>query len=272
MEERDSPISNRLSDQNTTVSDHSLQQSIKSHQICTVQSFGFFSSIFTMKRPFDLNIPSIEHYPVTKVLTRSDLTTSQLVLPRHPVEEHILPYMNAQSRTRLNADRRENIWVVDDELRTEHLLTLVDREHRFSIISWSHVLRTRYLEEGQTLRFRWMSDKLHFLVDGGEEDDVDDKGDRGDDGKRKRDSSEDVDQPPQKKSKQDEAATLHSSMPQILFLLHLPPQFFNFATPFSAPVLLGSLWIQGVFSPHIGYYDHLVLRLPCQRLESSVDP
>ncbi|KAL9275882.1 hypothetical protein AKJ16_DCAP24343 [Drosera capensis] len=44
-----------------------------------------------------------------------------------------------------------------------------------------------------------------------EGDDVDDKGDGGDEGKRKRDSSEDVDQPPQKKSKQDEGAS--SSMP-----------------------------------------------------------
>ncbi|GAB2285691.1 hypothetical protein Dimus_020130 [Dionaea muscipula] len=118
-----------------------------------------------MKRPFDLNIPSVEHYPITKVLTRSDLTTSQLVLPRRPVEEHVVPYMDDQLRNRLlNEDKRANIWLVDDELDIEHYLTLVDREHRFSIISWSHVLQTRNLVEGQKLRMGWMNEKLHFLV------------------------------------------------------------------------------------------------------------
>lgn len=93
------------------------------------------------------------------------MTTSQLVLPRHSVEEFIVPNMPEDLKNRLReGDGRANIWVVDDENRLEHFLTMVDRDHRYSIISWGHVRETRELREGQEMRFGWIHQKLHFIV------------------------------------------------------------------------------------------------------------
>lgn len=118
-----------------------------------------------MKRRFDLNCAPVDQYPIIKVLTKSDMTTSQLVLPRHSVEEFIVPNMPDNLRNRLiEGDGRANIWVVDDENRLEHFLTMVDRDHRYSIISWGHVRQSRELREGQEMRFGWMDHKLHFIV------------------------------------------------------------------------------------------------------------
>lgn len=118
-----------------------------------------------MTKTFDLNCAPVDQYPVIKILTKSDMTTSQLVLPRHSVDEYIVPDMPENLKQRLKeGDRRANIWVVDDENCLEHFLTMVDRDHRYSIISWGHVRRSRKLREGQEMRFGWMLDKLHFIV------------------------------------------------------------------------------------------------------------
>jgi len=118
-----------------------------------------------MTKTFDLNCAPLDQYPVIKKLTKSDMTTSQLVLPRLSVEEHIVRNMSEPLRDRLKeGDGRANIWVVDDENRIQHYLTMVDRDHRYSIISWGHVRASRELRAGQEMRFGWMDQKLHFIV------------------------------------------------------------------------------------------------------------
>ncbi|KAL9235386.1 hypothetical protein vseg_010147 [Gypsophila vaccaria] len=118
-----------------------------------------------MRKMFDLNCAPKDQYPVIKILTKSDMTTSQLVLPRHSVEEFIVPNMPEHMRNRLrDGDGRANIWVVDDANCLEHYLTMVDRDHRYSIISWSRVRQSRELMEGQEMRFGWMLQKLHFIA------------------------------------------------------------------------------------------------------------
>ena len=118
-----------------------------------------------MKNLFDLNCAPVDQYPVVKSLTKSDMITSQLVLPRQSVDEFIIPHMPESLINRLKGrDRRANIWVVDDKKRLEHFLTIVDREYRYSIISWSIVRQTRELKEGQEIRFGWINEKLHFIV------------------------------------------------------------------------------------------------------------
>ncbi|GAB4851169.1 hypothetical protein Ancab_030463 [Ancistrocladus abbreviatus] len=164
----------------------------------------------------DLNVATIDQYPVIKVLSRSDLTTSQLVLPRRASEEHIIPYMDAQLRERLTREgRRTHIRVVDDALNQEYYLTMVDRDHRYSVISWSHVLQNRDLREGQTLRFGWFNEKLHFIVDNQQEEDVKiEEGKKADDKDRKSEGDQEVEdigkgiiEPPKKKMKEDMAGT-----------------------------------------------------------------
>lgn len=118
-----------------------------------------------MPNAFDLNCAPLDHYPVIKVLTKSDMSTSQLVLPRHATQQFIVPNMPENLKQRLReGDGRAHIWVVDDENCLEHFLTMVDRDHRYSIISWGHVRQTRELREGQEMRFGWMNQKLHFIV------------------------------------------------------------------------------------------------------------
>lgn len=117
-----------------------------------------------MRTTLDLNCAPIDQYPVTKVLTESDLTTSQLVLPRHSVEEFIVPNMARVFRERLAEDGRVDIWLVDDENRLEHVSTIVCHDHIYSIIGWNHVHESRPLREGEEVRFGWMDEKLHFIV------------------------------------------------------------------------------------------------------------
>ncbi|GMH07361.1 hypothetical protein Nepgr_009201 [Nepenthes gracilis] len=108
-----------------------------------------------------------------------------------------------------------NIWVVDDQQLHEYYLTMVDREHRYFIISWSHVLQNRVLTEGQKLRFGWINQKLHFIVeekeddeDEAEENKANEKDNEGDEDQGEQD--EEVAEPEKKKAKQDlgEALTL----------------------------------------------------------------
>ncbi|GMH11158.1 hypothetical protein Nepgr_012999 [Nepenthes gracilis] len=119
-------------------------------------------------------------------------------------------------RNRLTSgDGRANIWVVDDEHLHEYYLTIVDRDHRYSIISWSHVLQNRQLTEGQVLRFGWMDQKLHFVVidkendDEAEENKADGKDNEDERDQGEKDTAKEVAEPAKKKAKQDtgEAST-----------------------------------------------------------------
>jgi len=117
-----------------------------------------------MRKTLDLNCAPIDQYPATKVLTESDLTTSQLVLPRPSVEEFIVPNMPRNLRERLAEDGRADIWLVDDENRLEHLSTMVHHDCIYSITGWNHVHESRPLREGDEVRFGWMDEKLHFII------------------------------------------------------------------------------------------------------------
>ncbi|GAB4843493.1 hypothetical protein Ancab_013454 [Ancistrocladus abbreviatus] len=163
----------------------------------------------------DLNVATLDQYPVIKVLSKSDLTTSQLVLPRRAAEEHIISSMDAHLRERLTGEeKRTHIRVMDDAKNQDYYLTMVDRDHRYSIISWSHVLQNREFREGQRVRFGWFNEKLHFIVDDQQEEEVrkegkeSDKKDREDKEDRgAEDMSKDIMEPAKKKMKRDMAET-----------------------------------------------------------------
>ncbi|XP_059648186.1 uncharacterized protein LOC132294375 [Cornus florida] len=112
--------------------------------------------------------PQEQHrWPIKKVLTLSDVDTNHpfLLLPRQPVEDHILAHWTQQDRERLRNEAQVNVNARDDDTGDMYVMKLKWRGNYYNLIGkWGKIIRQKGLGIGREIKIRWGNACLHFSV------------------------------------------------------------------------------------------------------------
>ncbi|KAL2491123.1 Uncharacterized protein Adt_26751 [Abeliophyllum distichum] len=108
-----------------------------------------------------------DHWPITKVLTSSDVDTNHpfLPLPRKAVEDHILAHWIPQERERLRKEEQVPINARDYDTGDIHMMKLKWRGNYYNLIGrWANIIRQKGLGVGKEIRICWANNCLYFSV------------------------------------------------------------------------------------------------------------